>query len=159
MRHWYTRYRMSNALDRGTLAALLSVGHASRCPDCRAHARVLESLHALLSSGAPSAPRPPLAAARRPRWPLLVAAPALALAAAVVLSVGSARDPVVVVAPPAHERPAVHLGDVTERVSAMLARSETPLESELQNLVHDGRRGLDAVLATSGLNRRHVDSR
>jgi hypothetical protein len=148
MRHWYTRYRISNALDRGTLAAVLSGGHASRCQACRAHARELESLHALLSAGAPSAPRPILTAARRPRWPLLVAAPALALAAAVVLAVSSTS-----VAPPAHERPVVHLGDVTDRVSAMLARSDTPLESELQNLVRDGRRGLDAVLATGGLHR------
>jgi hypothetical protein len=151
MRHWYTRYRISNAIDRGTLAALLSGGHASRCSGCQAHAQKLQSLHVRLSVGAPSAPVPLRAAARRPRWRLLVTAPvALATAALVVLAVSSPSA----VAPPPHARRFLHVSDVTDRVSAMLARSDTPLESELQNLVHDGRRGLDAVLATGGLHRR-----
>jgi hypothetical protein len=42
--------------------------------------------------------------------------------------------------------------DVADRVSALLA-SSTPLDVELNALLRDGRRGLDAVLATGGLRR------
>jgi hypothetical protein len=38
---------------------------------------------------------------------------------------------------------------VADSVSQVLAN--TPLETELDDLIHDGRRGLDAVLATGGL--------
>ncbi|MEO7731399.1 MAG: hypothetical protein ABIY55_10530, partial [Kofleriaceae bacterium] len=68
MRHWYTRYQLSNAVDRGTVAARLAQGHAARCPSCQAFARGLEALHARLAGGAAAAPAPARGVARRPRW-------------------------------------------------------------------------------------------
>jgi hypothetical protein len=158
MRHWFARYRISNALDRGALGPLLAGGHVSRCPVCQAYARDLQSLHARLSRGAPSAPAPIVAAARRRRWPLL-AGPAFALAAAAALALslssGSAPTRVapVVVAPVPPAPRVVRVRDVADRVSAVLANDDTPLDAELHDLIQDGRRGLDAVLATAGLRR------
>ena len=43
----------------------------------------------------------------------------------------------------------VRMRRVADSVSQVLAN--TPLETELDDLIHDGRRGLDAVLATGGL--------
>lgn len=156
MRHWFARYRISNALDRGALGRPLARGHASRCPACQAYARDLQSLHARLRAGAPSAPAPIVAAARRPRWPLL-AVPAFAAAAALALSLSSGSAPtrvapdVVAPVPPAPR--VVRVRDVADRVSAALAADDTPLDAELHDLIQDGRRGLDAVLATAGLRR------
>ncbi len=149
MRHWYTRYRISSALDEGTLANLVD-GHLSRCSACQAHARDLQSLHARLSLGAPSAPPPALSAASRRRRPLLVAAPlAAAFAAAIAFSVGpSTPTPEAPVVPAPYT---LDLRDLTQRVSALLATRDVPLDAELENLIHDGRRGLDEVLSRSGL--------
>lgn len=157
MSHWYTRYRISAALDEGTLAALRAGGHLARCPRCQAHARELESLHARLALGAASAPVPRVPVARRARRPLLVAVPlALAAAALIALALGLPGAPsrvtrVATPSPPA--LPELRVRDLADRVSALLARSDAPLESELQNLIHDGRRGLDAVWARTGLRR------
>jgi hypothetical protein len=158
MRHWYTRYQISNAVDQGTLAARLAHGHAARCPSCQAFARDLQALHARLTDGAAAAPVPVRAVARRPRWVLLAAPLALGATAAVAIALGARGA-----APPIHDpigpiveapRPAgvVRVRDVTDRVSALLA-STTPLDAELDDLLHDGRRGLDTVLATGGLRR------
>jgi hypothetical protein len=155
MRHWYTRYQISNAIDQGTLAARLARGHAARCPSCQAFARALQALHARLTGGAPAAAVPVRAAARRPRWVLIAAPLALGATAAIVISLGLRGAPPPVDDPIAGVPPAgsvVRVRDVTDRVSAVLA-SSTPLDAELNDLLRDGRRGLDAVLATGGLRR------
>lgn len=158
MRHWYTRYQLSNALDQGTLAARLARGHAARCASCQSFARDLEALHACLAHGAPEAPAPVGPAARRPRWWIGAAPLALGAAAAVALSLGSHGAPLptpapVVELPSLPAASAVRVRDVADRVSAVLARSSSPLDSELDDLLRDGRRGLDAVLASGGLRR------
>jgi hypothetical protein len=155
MRHWYARYQLSNAVDRGTLAARLAHGHAARCPSCQAFARELAALHARLAGGVAEAPVPARAVARRPRW-LLVAAPlALGATAAVAIALGT-HEPAPVRAPIISAQPAavVRVRDVADRLSAALVGS-TPLDAELRDLIHDGRRGLDVVLASGGL--RQVD--
>src|SRR5262249_8247002 len=97
--------------------------------------------------------------ARRPRWPLLVMAPVAASAAVIALVVGTGGGPV----GPVVDVPAtpslsssvqafetlVRVRRVADSVSQVLAN--TPLETQLDDLIHDGRRGLDAVLATGGL--------
>jgi hypothetical protein len=85
---------------------------------------------------------------------LLVAAPVTACAAAViVIVVGTGGGPAIDVVPPLVPAPGalVRVRDVADRVSQVLGN--TPLETELDALLHDGRRGLDAVLATGGLRR------
>lgn len=156
MRHWYTRYQISNAVDQGTLAARLAHGHAARCPSCQAFARELQALHLRLTDGAAEAPVPARRVARRPRWVLLAAPLALGATAAVAISLGARgaapiHEAIVEAPPPAGT--VVHVRDVADRVSALLASSSTPLDVELNALLHDGRRGLDAVLATGGLRR------
>jgi hypothetical protein len=89
---------------------------------------------------------------------VLVAAPlALAATAVIALSLGArepvppVRDPIAMLPPP--PGPVVRVRDVADRVTAVLASTSTPLDSELNDLLRDGRRGLDAVLATGGLRR------
>jgi hypothetical protein len=82
-----------------------------------------------------------------------VAAPlAIAAAAAIVLAVGRAGHPTEPVPPPL----AFSVPDLPDTVSGVAARvsrvvAHTPLDTELENLLHDGRRGLDEVLAAGGL--------
>lgn len=158
MRCWYTRWQISNALDRGDLASYMTRGHAAGCASCQAFGSALTSLDAGLARGAPTAPTP-ARAPRRTRRPWLVAAPlALGAAAAAIalgLDLGGAPTQPVAVEP---QPPPVQLAGtmvlvrgVADQFSQALAN--TPLDTELQALLHDGRRGLDAVLATGGLRR------
>ncbi|HEX4417524.1 MAG TPA: hypothetical protein VH165_06475 [Kofleriaceae bacterium] len=169
MRHWYTRYKISSALDGGDLPAVLARGHASRCTACQGFAARLGAQHALLVQGAGSAPAPRPAGQRRPRLvlgaPLAVGA-ILALAIAVtVLRRPEAPAPAPLAsgdgsatAPPEHAPPvAVPVREVTARVSALFATASDPLDTELHNLLGDGRRGLDTILATGGLPRVFAD--
>jgi hypothetical protein len=142
---------MSNALERGDLAARLDRGHAASCPSCQAFGHALESLHARLSRGAHTAAAPP-PAPRRARWPLLVAGPlAVGAAAAIAITFGTGGGGPV--PPPSIPAPVrlVQIRQVADRVSQAVAR--TPLEAELDDLLYDSRRGLDAVLATGSLDR------
>jgi len=152
MRCWYTRWQMSNALDRGDLASRMRRGHAAGCASCQAFGHALESLHARLSRGAHAAAVPVLAV-RRARWRLLVAGPVAVAAAAIALAVGTrgTRVDPVSDAPSLVEAPAslVRVRRVADRVSQVFAN--TPLETELDALVHDSKRGLDVLLATGGL--------
>lgn len=154
MRCWYTRWQMSNALERGDLAERLGRGHAAGCASCQAFGHALESLHARLSRGAYAAAAP-VPVPRRARWPLLVAGPLAAGAAvAIVIAIGTGGGPVVPVIhvpPPLAQAspPVVQVRRVADQVSQALAK--TPLETELDDLVYDSRRGLDAVLATGSL--------
>jgi len=152
MRCWYTRWQMSNALERGDLAARMGRGHAAGCAACQAYGHALESLHARLSRGAREAAVPVIV--RRARWPLLLAGPmAVTAAAAIVIAIGTRGAPVdVVITPPPQipaPEPLARVRHVADQVSQVFAN--TPLETELDNLIHDGKRGLDAVLATGGL--------
>jgi hypothetical protein len=153
MRCWYTRWQMSNALDRGDLASRMTRGHAARCASCQAFGRALESLDAQLAVGARTATAPIIAAPRRLRL-LPVAAPLTVGIAAVVLLVVNSVTPVEQVAD-APEAPAMFGGPlirvrvVADRVTRALAN--TPLETELNDLIADGKRGLDAVLTLGGL--------
>jgi hypothetical protein len=153
MRCWYTRWQMSNALDQGDLASRMGRGHVAGCAACQAFGHSLAGLHARLSRGAHAAPVP-VRVTRRVRWPLLVAAPVAACAAVVIIiAVGPGGGPAVDVVPPSAgtSAPLVRVRDVADRVAQVLGN--TPLETELDALLHDGRRGLDAVLATGGLRR------
>jgi len=156
MRHWYTRYQLSNALDRGTLPAALARGHAARCASCQRFARDLQALHTRLVDGATAARAPVRARAHGPRWWLAAAPLALGAAAVVAVSLGSPATPPplppFVIATPPSTAPTPGVRELAARVSSLLA-SHTPLDSELDNLIHDGRRGLDTVLATGGLRR------
>jgi NADPH:quinone reductase-like Zn-dependent oxidoreductase len=145
MRHWYTRYEISNALDRGTLAAVLARGHAARCAACQAFAARLATQHAQLRAGAAAAPAPAVGRARRP---VLLWGGALALgAAAVVLALPSTPT----VAPVAAPAPVATTRPIAARVSELFTTASAPLDAELENLLNDGRRGVDVVLATGGL--------
>jgi len=152
MRCCYTRWQLSNALDRGELSSRMARGHAARCASCRAFGDDLAALHARLSRDADTA-APPRPVVRRSRW--LVAGPLAAGAAvAIALAIGASRapDPIDSPPPPAPVQSSealARLQGLADGVSRLFAR--TPLESELDNLVEDGRRGLDAVLATGGL--------
>ena len=151
MRCWYTRWQMSNALDGGDLASRVARGHAARCASCQAFARSLGALHDDLARGARAATRPvPLV--RRARRPLLVASGlALGGAAALALVLGTADDPAPIPAttPIAITDPVARVRSAADRFSQALVK--TPLDTELEALIQDGKRGLDAVLATSGL--------
>jgi hypothetical protein len=152
MRCWYTRWQLSNALDRGELSSRMARGHAARCASCRAFGDELAALHARLSRDADTA-APPRPAVRRSRSRWLVAGPlAAGAAAAIAIAIGASRGPDPIVPPSAPVQTAEALARIqilADRVSQLFAR--TPLESELDNLVDDGKRGLDAVLATGGL--------
>ena len=154
MRCWYTRWQMSNALDGGDLASRMAHGHAARCASCQAFGRALGSLHADLSRSADTAPRAtrPFLPVRRARRPLLVAGTlALGGAAVIALAINTADAPVAPVPTSASGAPDVvaRVRGVADRFSQALAK--TPLDTELEALIQDGKRGLDAVLATSGL--------
>jgi hypothetical protein len=155
MRCWYTRWQMSNALDRGELPSRMGRGHVARCAACREFGEALGALHARLSHEAHASPSP-VAEAPRAGSPWLVAGPlALGTAAvvALVVATGGERAPELAEAPPAIEVSAVlgRLRGLADRVSRVF--ENTPLETELDDLIHDGRRGLDAVLAAGGLDR------
>jgi hypothetical protein len=153
MRHWYTRWQMSNALDRGELSARMARRHAASCASCQAFGRALGSLHEQLSRDAHTAAAPPRPAPRRSRSPWLVAGPlAAAAAVAIALAVtsgGSPPTPVATPQPPPETVEPIRIAGLADRVTKLLA--DTPLDTELDNLILDGRHGLQAVLATGGL--------
>jgi len=161
MRCWYTRWQMSNALDRGELGPLLARGHAARCAGCQAFGAALGSLDDRLSREVHAAPPPsPSGVARRARSRWWLAAPLAAGAAAVLALRVAAVDPDP--SGPGSPTPAVPAVQVSEalgqirgiadRVSQAVTTARTPLDTELDNLIHDGRRGLAAVLETGGLD-------
>jgi hypothetical protein len=143
---------MSNALDRGELASRMERGHPASCASCRAFGRELAALDGRLSRDAHmAAPPPPVA--RRARSPWLVAGPlAAGVAAVIAIAVSTGERPQGPVAggPPV-QGPVVRIPvrGLADQVSRVLAN--TPLDTELDNLIHDGKRGLDAVLAAGGL--------
>jgi hypothetical protein len=150
MRCWYARWQMSSALDRGDLGSRMGRGHAAGCASCQAFGRALESLDARLSLGAHAAAAP-APVARRVRRPWLVAAPlVVGAAAAIVIAIGQTGPikPAPPLAFPAPDLPGTVSG-VADRVSQVFAK--TPLDTELEDLLHDGKRGLDEVLAAGGL--------
>jgi hypothetical protein len=150
MRCWYTRWQMSNALERDELASRMTRGHAARCAACQAFGAGLASLHERLSRGGHAAPRPVVV--ERSRWPLRVGAPlAVGAAAAIALAIGTGGGPVAPTARPpvARSQPLVSVDAVASRLAQVFESS--PLETELAALIHDGRRGLDAIVATGGL--------
>jgi hypothetical protein len=142
---------MSSALDRGELASHMGRGHVARCASCQAFGHALASLDTRLSREAHLA-AVPASGARRTRSPWLLAGPlAAGAAAAIAIAVGTSGEPdapVVSESPPTADAP-IHVGSVAERISQALAT--TPLDTELDNLIDDGKRGFRAVLATGGL--------
>lgn len=154
---WFTRWRLSTALDRAPGGAPSPRGHLARCAACQAYAARLTTLHAQLTAGAAGAARPPSPAPRRARRSWLVAGPLmLAGAAAVaVLGFGLGDGPLrpTPARPPITPAVAVDLRGVADRLVTVVRTARTPLEAELDNLLHDGRRGVDAVLAVGGLRR------
>jgi hypothetical protein len=154
MRCWYVRWQISNALDRGDLASYRTRGHAARCPACQAFAASLEALDGRLAREAHLALAPVGAVGpRRARWPLWLGAPLAAAAAAIAIAISPGERPVVREVDPTS---AIQVSDalvrvhrVADQVSQALAR--TPLEAELDNLIRDSKRGLDAVLDAGGL--------
>lgn len=153
MRCWYTRWQMSNALDRGELAPVLARGHAARCAACQTFGRALASLDGQLSRDAHTAPPPPVARRARSRW--LIAAPLAAGSAAVIAIVVATGGPS---EPPAAPVPSVQVSEalgqvrgLADRVSQAVTTTRTPLDTEIDNLIRDGKRGLAAVLETGGL--------
>ena len=157
MRCWYTRWQMSNALDRGELGPRLARGHAARCAGCQAFGRALGSLDDRLSREAhAAAPPPPVARPARSRW--WIAAP-LAVGAAAVLAIRVAgvapsgpSTQISAAVPPGQVSEALgQIRGLADRVSQAVTTARTPLDTELDNLIHDGRRGLSAVLETGGL--------
>lgn len=155
MRCWYTRWQLSSALDQGELSPRMSRGHAARCASCQAFGAELAALHARLSRDADTAapPRPQVQRVRS-RW--LVAGPlAAGAAAAIAIAIGVDRgsEPVAETPPPPVPTSEVVAGLRGIAASVSQVFQHSPLESELDNLVDDGKRGLDAVLATGGLGR------
>ena len=163
MRCWYTRWQLSNALEGGDLAARMARGHAAGCASCQAFGRSLETLHADLARTAHTATRP-LPQVQRARRPLLVAGSlAVGAAAVVALAVSTTDRPVTLapsISPVAMETLGESLGrtlgeplgrmrGVADRFSEALAK--TPLDTELDALIKDGRRGFDALIDTTGL--------
>lgn len=156
MRCWYTRWQMSNALDRGELAPRLARGHAARCATCQAFGHALVALDDRLLRTAHTAPPP--RAARRVRSPWWIAGPLAAGSAAVVAIVVATGGPPVVVDPSAVTVPSGQVSraldqirGLADQVSQVVTTSRTPLDTELDNLIRDGKRGLAAVLQTGGL--------
>lgn len=155
MRCWYTRWQMSNALDRGELAPVLARGHAARCPACQAFGHALAALDDRLSRDADNAPPPPPPVARRARSPWWIAGPLAAGSAAVIAIVVANTTPS---DSPTAPVPAVQVSEalgqirgLADRVSQAVTTARTPLDTELDNLIRDGKRGLAAVLQTGGL--------
>jgi hypothetical protein len=150
MRCWYTRWQMSNALDRGELAPLLARGHAARCAACQAFGHALVALDDRLSRAAHTAPPPP--AARRARSPWWIAGPLAAGSAAVIaIVVTSGGPPEPAPVPPTQVSEALgQIRGLADRVEQAVTTSRTPLDTELDNLIRDGKRGLAAVLETGG---------
>jgi hypothetical protein len=153
MRCWYTRWQMSNALDRGELAPLLARGHPARCPACQAFGHALVALDDRLSRAAHTAPPPPVA--HRARSPWWIAGPLAAGSAAVIAIVVATGTPSEL---PAAQVPAVQVSEalnqirgLADRLSQAVTTTRTPLDTELDNLIRDGKRGLAAVLETGGL--------
>ena len=151
MRCWYVRWQISNALDRGDLASYRTRGHPARCRACQAFAASLVALDGRLARDAHLAIAP--VAARRARWPLWLGAPLAAAVATGALVFDLGERPVMRAVDPA---PAIQVSDalvqvhgIVDRVSQALTR--TPLETELDDLIHDSKRGLDAVLDAGGL--------
>jgi hypothetical protein len=148
MRCWYTRWQLSSALDRGELSPRMARGHTASCASCQAFGRALASLHDQLARDAhtAAAPAPIL---RRPRARWLIAGPlAAGAAAAIALSLNTGSE----VPTPPPPPPAVALNSVrnlADRLTQALASS--PLETELSDLIHDGKRGLGEILAAGGL--------
>ncbi|HEY0483064.1 MAG TPA: hypothetical protein VGD37_36335 [Kofleriaceae bacterium] len=143
---------MSSALDRGELASYMARGHAARCASCQAFSRALVGLDSRLSREAHTAAAPgPVARRARARW--LVAAPLAAGAAAVIavaISAGGKPPPSPAAPLALQTAPAVaQVRVLADRISQAVAN--TPLDRELDALIHDGKRGLEAVLATGGL--------
>ena len=154
MRCWYTRWQMSNALDRGELAPLLARGHAARCPACQAFGHALAALDDRLSRDADNAPPPPPPVARRARSAWWIAGPLAAGSAAVIAIVvasGTPTAPVERVPPAQVSRALGQIDGLADRVSHAVTTARTPLDTELDNLIRDGKRGLAAVLRTGGL--------
>jgi hypothetical protein len=154
MRCWYTRWQISSALDRGELASHMARGHAARCASCQAFSRALVALDSRLSREAhTAAPPEPVARRTRARW--LVAAPLAAGAAAAIaiaISMGGTPAPAPAPAAPLALQTAPSAAQVrilADRITQAVAH--TPLDRELDALIHDGKRGLEAVLATGGL--------
>jgi hypothetical protein len=150
MRCWYTRWQMSNALDRGDLTSRMTRGHAARCAACQSFGRDLEQLDADLSHGARTAAAPRITAPRRRVLPFI--APLAAAAAVVAVLAINGVSPIehVVEAPGSPSPgPLIEVRHVADRLSRALTR--TPLDTELDNLIADGKRGIDAVLAIGGL--------
>ena len=156
MRCWYTRWQMSNALDRGELAPLLARGHGARCPACQAFGHALVALDDRLSRAAHTAPPPPVARRARSAW--WIAGPLAAGSAAVIAIVVTTGGPPVSVEPSAATVPSVQVSEalgqirgLADQVSEAVTTARTPLDTELDNLIRDGKRGLAAVLETGGL--------
>ena len=153
MRCWYTRWQMSNALDRGELGPLLTRGHAARCAGCQAFGTALGALDDRLAREADAAPPPPVT--RRARSPWWIAAPLAAGSAAViavVVATGGPADPTAAQVPPVQVTEALgQIRGIADRVSLAVTTARTPLDTELDNLIHDGKRGLAAVLDIGGL--------
>jgi len=154
MRCWYTRWQMSNALDRGDLASRMTRGHAVHCASCQAFGRALESLDARLAVGARTAAAPIIVAPRRSRLLPVVAPLAVGVTAVVLLAVNGVTPVKQVVdatdaTTPPTAGPLIRVRHVADRVTRVLAN--TPLETELDDLISDSKRGLDAVLALGGL--------
>ena len=155
MRCWYTRWQMSNALDRGELAPVLARGHAARCPACQAFGHALAALDDRLSRDAHTAP-PPVARRARSAW--WIAGPLVAGSAAVVAIVVATGGPSGPVDPPPGSVPSGQVSEalgqirgLADQVSQAVTTTRTPLDTELDNLIRDGERGLAAVLQTGGL--------
>lgn len=161
MRCWYTRWQMSNALDAGARTSGTSGTsgfarrHAAGCASCQAFGRALGSLHDQLSRDAHTAVAP-APVTPRARSPWLLAGPlAAGVAIAIVLAVTAGRapppppgpGPIAQRVPPPVEP--LRVTGLADQVTQLLA--DTPLDAELDNLVSDGRRGLQAVLRTGGL--------
>jgi hypothetical protein len=173
MRCWYTRWQMSNALDRGELGPRTARGHAARCAACQAFGHALAALDTRLAREAhtaaapdllaPAALRAPAApagpAVRRSRW--LAAGPAVAAAVAVIAIAivrGGAPETPGTPDEPVASPPSAGPGEVVVRARGLAdqvsqAFARTPLDAELDNLLDDGKRGLAAVLAPTGLRR------
>jgi hypothetical protein len=145
MRCWYSRWQLSNALDRGELESAVANGHSASCTRCQAYARSLQALHGKLLDGAAFAPEPVAGSRRR----LMLVAPLVlagAAAAAVALAVGPASEPphesVATVPTPAFDNARV----IANRVTKAITSDRNPLDAELEAIAADGRRGLNAAL-------------
>src|SRR5262249_4326863 len=105
-----------------------------------------------LSRTAHTAPPPP--AARRAWSPWWIAGPLAAGSAAVIAIVVAIGGSPVAVDPVAAVQVSEALGKIrglADEGSQGVTTSRTPLDTELDNLIHDGKRGLAAVLQTGGL--------